>query len=340
MRRGAVAPRPTPALLLLLLLAGCAPTLQRHAEQRRVMGVDARIVCYAPDAATARRALDAAFARITALDAALSDWRDDSELAALVAAADGTPRVVSPDLAAALRAAIAIAEESGGAFDPSIAPLTALWRRARRDGVSPDPHEIAAARARVGWRRVRIEPDGRVALEPGTALDLGGIGKGFAADAALAALRASGVPRAIVDLGGDLVAGAAPPGRRAWRIALVTGHETAALELDLVDRAVATSGDAEQRIVIEGRSAAHLLDPARGLGLSEGFATTVIAPRGAEADALATAIAVMPETRAAALLAARGAVARVLRVDAEGRVGVRHLGAFPGAAGDQASQAR
>ncbi|MDH3592373.1 MAG: FAD:protein FMN transferase [Planctomycetota bacterium] len=234
------------------------------------MGTRARVVLYANDVALARRAADAALDRIAALEAVMSDYRDDSELMRLCAAGGG---VVSDDLRRVLVAARDVSAQSDGAFDVTIGPIVKLWRKR----VMPTPADLA----KVGWRKVRIEGT-RVRLEPGMQLDLGGIGKGFAADEALQAMRAHGVQRALVDIGGDLAVGKGP-----WRVRVA--GELRALE----NCGVAASGDTERFIEIDGVRYSHLVDPRTGIGLTHRMRVTVIAPTGTEADAWASAASVM-----------------------------------------------
>jgi hypothetical protein len=124
------------------------------------------------------------------------------------------------------------------------------------------------------------------------ALDLGGIAKGYAADAALNRLTQLGFPAAMVSASGDLALGDPPPGKRGWTIELAPfGDATAArTTLVLVHAAVSTSGDAEQFVEIGGVRFSHIIDPITGLGLTRSVAVTVVARRATVADALATAL--------------------------------------------------
>ena len=106
-------------------------------------------------------------------------------------------------------------------------PFVRLWRRSARQGELPTPQALAAARASVGHERIVLDPESRTVTLARTAmrLDLGGIAKGYALDEALAVLAAHGLPRALVDGGGDVAVGDPPPGRRGWRVALATTQE-------------------------------------------------------------------------------------------------------------------
>ena len=276
------------------------------------MGIEARIVLYAPGEEAAARAARAGFARIALLDSLLSDYRVDSELNRLSAASGGPPVRVSEELFFVLSRAQEIARLSDGAFDVTSGPLVRLWREARRTGVLPSPEQRREASARSGWSYLVLDSAARTArlLRPGMQLDLGGIAKGYAADEALAALRAEGVERALVELGGDIVAGAPPPGAGGWRVALFDAAGSAPWP-PLAHAALSTSGDTEQFVEIGGVRYSHVVDPATGLGLTGRVAASVLAPDGITADALSTALTVLGVERGEAV-AARFPGARVL----------------------------
>jgi thiamine biosynthesis lipoprotein len=306
--------------VLLVLLAGCAlgrAAPRRFEYRQRHMGIEARLVLYAPDEREAADAARAAFGRIARLDSLMSDYRSDSELSRLSARAGGPPVPVSDELFLVLARAQALARLSDGAFDVTVGPLVRLWRQARRTATLPSPAELAEARSRVGWRHLRLDSVARTAhlLRPGMLLDLGGIAKGYAADEALRALRAAGVERALVEMGGDLVAGAPPPGEPGWHVTVSSAAPERA-PLPLARRALSTSGDTEQFVEIGGVRYSHVVDPATGLGLRSRVAATVLAPDGITADALSTALTILGPERGEALLAHFPAVrAYVRRVD-------------------------
>lgn len=276
---------------------------QRFEFRQIHMGVRVRLVLYAPSEAAAARAAGAAFARIAELDSLLSDYRSDSELAALAARAGGAPLRVSEELFYVLARAQRLARLSDGAFDVTVGPLVRLWRRARRTGEPPSPESLRHAADRVGWRRVRLDSIARTVqlLAPGMRLDLGGIAKGYAGDEAIATLRRHGIRRALVELGGDIVASGPPPGRPGWRIRVADaapGRDT----IPLADAAVSTSGDAAQFLEVDGERYSHVIDARTGMGLSDGVAATIVAPDGITADALSTLVSILGPDRGAVFL--------------------------------------
>lgn len=293
------------ALVALVLAARPAGAQVRREYAELHMGVAARIVLHAPDDRKARAAARAAFARIAELEDKMSDYRPQSEARRLERRA-GTWVPVSRELFAVLARAVAIARATDGAFDPTIGPLVALWREARRGGRLPARAALDSARALVGWRRLGLDPARRrVRLAaPGMRLDLGAIAKGYILQEALGTLRAHGVTRALLEAGGDVVVGDAPPGRAGWAVETPgTDAVVAARAASLVRAAVATSGPAAQFVEIDGTRYSHVVDPRTGVGLTTAATATVVAPDGATADALATALTVLGPARAREVLA-------------------------------------
>jgi FAD:protein FMN transferase len=277
-----------------------APPLPREFTQIH-MGLAVRIRLYSPTEAGAGSAAAAAFARVAELDRMMSDYRPDSELRRLGEAS--TP--VSPDLFAVLARAVEMAEATDGAFDPTVGPLVALWREARHTRLMPDRSARTAALGQVGWRHIKLDPARRTVrlARPGMRLDLGGIAKGYILQQALAAMAPHGVTRALLEAGGDIVVGDAPPGRDGWRID-VEGADPrfVARAAALTNAALATSGPAAQSVEIAGVRYSHVIDPRTGIGLTRSVTAHVIADDAATADALATALTVADPGRRAGIL--------------------------------------
>ena len=297
----------SPEEMILLALLGlwvAAPVTPPYEQTQVHMGVPVRIVLYLDDRASARDAAQAAFQRVSALDRMMSDYRPDSELRALESAGGNWTRV-SPELFDVLTLSVDVARATDGAFDPTIAPLVALWREARRTRKLPDPAMLATARARVGWRQVALDPERRAVRMPeGASLDLGGIAKGYILQEATRALASRGVRRALIEAGGDIVVRDPPPGRAGWRIDVPSADAAFGERASrLANAAIATSGPTPQFVEIDGVRYSHVIDPRTGLGVTSAWVARVIAENAATADALATAMTVLgperlPEMRA------------------------------------------
>lgn len=299
--------------LAALALAIAALTRPRASELHRFeavephMGTLVRITVYVPGEAQAVRAFRAAFDRIRELDETLSDYRADSELNRLTATAVGRPVPVSTDLFTILRASQDLAEATGGAFDITQGPVIRLWRDARTTGRVPEPEARRDASRRSGFRKLHLDVERRTVScdVPGMALDVGAIGKGYAASEALAVLGKQGVRSALVAVSGDLAFSDAPPGQRGWRIGVDAGD--ASLEnipgvLELTNLAVSTSGSSEQHLDVGNTRYSHVIDPTTGMGLSKPITVTVIARHGMDADGLDTAVSVLGRERGLALV--------------------------------------
>lgn len=302
-------------LILAVALAATAAAEERFVFEKAEMGVPFRITLYAADEATARAAADAAFARVEVLNSILSDYDPDSELSRLAqTSGQGRAVPVSTDLWHTLEISQHIAERSDGAFDITIGPLVNLWRRARRKHELPSPELIAEMRARVGFRHLRLDPERHTAelLAPDMRLDVGGIGKGIAVDAALSVLRQRGIDRALVAASGDIGASGPPPDQPGWRI------EVAALDAEdappaqfvwLNHSAVSTSGDTFQRVEIDGVRYSHIVDPATGVGITDHSLVTVLGPDCTTTDSWETTVTVLGPERGLKLIESMPATA-------------------------------
>ena len=263
----------------------------RFEFQEPHLGTAVRIVLYAGDPAAARAASTAAFAVVARVDSLLSDYRDDSEIAALASeAGSGTLRTPSPELAQVLDSARVWARRTGGAFDVTVGPVTRLWRWAMRREELPDSARLNTARALVGSDGIVVDSaSGGLGLaRAGMSLDFGGIAKGLAAAAALDTLRGRGIDVALVDAGGDLALGRAPPGTDGWRVEFPGGEVHA-----LAGVAVATSGDRYQYLEVDGVRYSHIVDPRTGLGVPDAPTVAVVAPGAITADVLASALSLL-----------------------------------------------
>lgn len=321
--------------LLALALCACRAPAQRFAFEHPAMGTTFRIVLYDRDEVHAARAAQAAFGRVDALEDVLSDYRETSELTRLGHASDRQaptdPVPVSAELWDVLTAAETVARDSDGAFDVTVGPLVALWRRALRQEERPAAARMADARAAVGFEKLERLDGRRVRLlARGMRLDVGGIGKGYALDEALEELGRHGIACALLDGGGDLLAGAPPPGRRGWHVEIVGLAAGQSECLEIARAALATSGDLERYALIDGQRTSHVIDPRSGEALVERRLVSVLAPRATDADAWATALSVLGAPGLPALEAGSGRSARiVVRREGAPRDEVSRSASFP-----------
>jgi thiamine biosynthesis lipoprotein len=240
----------------------------------------------------------------------LSRFRHDSDLSALNARA-GVPVVVGELLFQVLATALRAARATGGAYDPTmLRQLEGLGYDRSFEQVPAAAAPAAAARSAApggGWRLVRLEEATRtVTLPAGVGVDLGGIAKGMAVDAAAGRLAAAGIGPAMVNAGGDLRVLGRPPGGADWPIA-VDGPGGRRLTVPLAEGAMATSGTGRRRWSRGGERRHHLLDPRTGAPAETGlWSVTVVAPTCAQAEVAAKVAFVLGEDGGAGFLRRTG----------------------------------
>lgn len=273
--------------------------MKAYAYESPQMGVPFRIVLYTDQGEShADRVAFLTWERIAALNAILSNYETESELSRLgYASGQGVWTTVSDEMWVLLEHAQRLSVASEGAFDITLGPATALWRKARREKAMPSASALDSMWERTGWDSLLMRPeDQKVCLTaPGMRLDPGGIAKGYALDEGLKVLKEQGIPHALIAGGGDMAFFGGKPRGAKWQIRLAGFGEDQedGPMLEMTDGAVATSGDLFQFVEIEGMRYSHILNPQTGLGLIVRTLTTVIASKGIHADSLATTLSVL-----------------------------------------------
>nr|WP_245302610.1 FAD:protein FMN transferase [Symbiobacterium terraclitae] len=259
------------------------------------MDTPVRVVVYAPRR-EAGAAADAALDLVARLESLWHPGRAESDVARVNAAAGVAPVHVAPETIHLAQLALQVAEESGGAFDPTVGPLSAAWGFGE-GGRVPSDAERAAAQALVNWRDLQVdEAAGTLYLaRPGMTVDFGAVAKGYAARLVREQLAEAGVRAALVQLGGSIALLGERPEGGPWQIAVQHPRDprgylaTLALTGGFAD----TAGDYQRFFEEDGVRYHHILDPATGFPAAGMASVTVIAPRGEWADAFATAAFVL-----------------------------------------------
>jgi thiamine biosynthesis lipoprotein len=284
------------------------------------LGASAKLLLAHPEPGRAQAAVGRSLDEVARLERIFSLHDADSELSRLNRAG----RLANPshDLRMVLSEARRFGALTRGAFDVTVQPLWRLHRdhfaRPGADPAGPDPRLVDAARARVDFRAIDLE-GARVRLaRPGMSVTLNGIAQGYISDRVAGLLSDSGFEQALVQLG-ETVALGAPESAAGWTVGLPHPEvpERTLARLSLSRGAVATSSPLATRFDALGRHH-HIFDPASGTSARGPIGISVTAQRAMVADALSTALAIVPEGRAAALLAAAGADGALL-VRADGR---------------------
>jgi thiamine biosynthesis lipoprotein len=259
-------------------------------------------------AMTEARLQSAVTQRLAEIDRALSNYRDDSELNRLNRAAVGQWLDVGADLYAVLKLSARISAETDGAFDVTVAPLVQLWGfgpGVRRERV-PDAAAIAAARAQVDYRQLRIDPQRpRVQKLRPLSIDVNGIAQGYSVDCLAELLARAGLHDYLVEVGGELRLAGRNPRGALWRIGIEkpgAGFATAQQAIVGTDIGITTAGDYRDYFERGGVRYSHTIDPATGRPIAHKLASvTVVAPNAALADGYDTALEVLGPERGLAL---------------------------------------
>jgi thiamine biosynthesis lipoprotein len=241
-------------------------------------------------------------AEVARLDQLMSHYNADSGLSRLVREARRGTAVVEPDLFQVIQTALTFSRSSGGAFDITIAPLLKAWKQAYAAGRPASAAELTRAAACVGFEQIETRPPDRIRFTSDCVeLDLGGIGKGYAVDRALAVLRAAGIRHALVSAGGSSIGAiGAPPGRAGWPVSIGT---PAGRMLMLRDRTLSTSQQNHAAPPLEESAPGEIIDPHRRAPIRNAGIVTVVGPSAAEADAMSTTLLLLSIEHGKALLA-------------------------------------
>jgi thiamine biosynthesis lipoprotein len=320
------------AVLLAGCLPGCNPAKQREPAAITRWPVMSTIAELSLPAAVATNAPVLQPIVATVFDAVESDlslFKPESELARINRnAGTNGPVAISDTTVAVLAYAIRVARESQGAFDPTVSPLMKLWgfRGGTTPFKPPAPDAIAATLRQLGWQHIELLPrdsatvaaTARLAL-PGMQLDLGGIAKGFAVDRAYEALRDNGCNNFLINLAGNMRGHGNPEAtRHGWRVGVRNPLQAGTWlgTLALADgEGIATSGNYERYVVIDGKRYTHIIDPRTGHPVAGLVSVTVLATSAMEADALSTALFVLGVDNRHELLSAHAGCGAIYLLD-------------------------
>jgi FAD:protein FMN transferase len=296
------------ATLTLGACAGHPRTAPQLVERARpAMGSELRLTAWTTDAAAAAAAFDVVFADFERLEALMSVWRPGSDILRLNAAAGDHPVPVSPEVVEVLTVARQVSEWTDGAFDVTFGALADLWKFDHdQDNTIPDPAIVRERLPLVDYRALDVDPRAGTAFlrRKGMRAHLGGIGKGYAVDRAVAMLRSRGLRDFMIQAGGDLYVAGLKDGR-PWRLGIRDPRGPAGTSfalLDLSDGTFSTSGDYERFFMKEGRRFHHILDLKRGEPARGCRSVTLVTVRAVLADALAKGVFVLGPEAGMALI--------------------------------------
>jgi FAD:protein FMN transferase len=269
--------------------------LVRLVQSVSAMGTTFSVVVYGPEGAKLEAAARAAIGEIRRIEGLLSMFRPDSECSIVNRGAARRPVQVSPELHHLLSRCLEHSRETDGAFDITVGPLKRAWGFVGGNGCVPAAEALAEARSHVGSRHVRLDAGTRAVRfdHPGVAIDLGGVGKGYAVDRAADVLRAHGIVTALVagSTSSLFGLGAPPEEPRGWRADIRDAESpgTRIAEVFLRDTALTTSGTGEKCFWSGGTLYSHILDPRTGWPVQSTAQVSVVTPRAVDGEVWAKA---------------------------------------------------
>lgn len=271
------------------------------------MGCEFQLITHGAGQKPVAQSWQACIDTLRDLESQLSIYRPESEMSHINRQAGAQAVSITPELAALLSRAYQLSETTDGAFDISAKPVAELWKLCRNQRRLPSDTELRTAREAVDFTSVQLDGDTSSTIRfrnPATQLDLGGIGKGHAIDCLGTLLMFAGADDFVIHGGqssilarGQQHPDAEDPSNRGWRIGLahpLLPHEKLG-DLQLIDRAIGTSGSGRQGFVMEGRRFGHIVDPRTGWPPDHRLSLTVLAADATTADALATGLFVFED---------------------------------------------
>lgn len=312
------------ALIAILFISSCSPgkpSVFRKAKP--LMDTFVIITVMSDSEEKADQAIDDTFARIGRFGDLINFYSDTSELALINTNAGVRPVRVSADTISVIEKALLTSRKSDGAFDATIGPVMKLWDFHQK--IAPEREEVLRKLPLVDYRNVVLDRDASTVFlkKKGMLLDLGGVAKGYAADLAVKNLREKGIPSALVAIAGDIRAYGAKPDGRPWKVGVKNPRQQSASDeiiatLDLLDRAISTSGDYERSFIRDGQRFHHLLDPKTGFPAGTLMSVSVIAEDSVLADAFSTAVFILGRERGMEVLREMGMEAII--IDSHGTI--------------------
>ena len=253
------------------------------------------------------------------MDGLLSNYQPETELSRMNRGAPKAPFRASRELYEFVKRSRAYFDETLGTFDPTMGPVVRAWGFFTPRPAAPTPADAAAAKARSGFDKVRLDDAAQSVsyTVDGLEMDPGGIGKGYAADRAVSVLRQMGISTALVSAGGStLYAMGHPPDRDGWKVAVRDPAKpaTSLRYVMLRDNALSTSGIADRYVQIDGHRYGHIIDPRTGQPVEGMCQVTLVAANATDSDALTKAAFLLSHEALVTLFAGRKTV-HVLRVE-------------------------
>jgi len=313
-RQGAKAQRSQRVWPILLSLL-CLPQLlhaQWFEDQQAIMGTPVRVELWSDDSARAKAAIAGVMREMRRIDALMSPFKPESELARINREAGEKPVSINKELFQLIQKAQSISRLTHGVFDISFASVGYLYDY--RAGIHPSSSQIKTRLPAINYRAITLDDQARSVFfrQPGMCIDLGGIAKGYAVDRAIQLLQQQGIRHALVSAGGDSQLLGDRRGR-PWMIGIRHPRDTpkkttrekartSPVVLPLSDIAISTSGDYERYFIRDGVRYHHIINTKTGQSAHASQSATVIGPDATMTDALSTSVFILGAQKGIALI--------------------------------------
>ncbi|MFN7840193.1 MAG: FAD:protein FMN transferase [Pirellula sp.] len=283
--------------------------LLRFEYNRPIMGTELKVTLYAQNEFQATLAINAILEELEQRAKPINNYTPNSEVSRLANSEPSKSRILSVELGEVLSESKRWHELSDGAFDVTAGATIELWNKARKQKLLPSNDEISNAQKNSGWDHLKLasKSDSQTTLTIDTKelrINVSGIATGYLIDHAMTVLKQQGIESALIDIGGDIIVSNPPPSSEGWKVDIAGLNLSDPIQSKIMirDQAVTTSGDLNQFTEIDGVRYSHIIDPATGSPIPRRVSATVVAKRAIDADAAATAIAVLGIQRAKTLL--------------------------------------
>ena len=315
--------------LAMALLIGCVavkpvvqPVVSKRAQMH--MGTLVTLTVVARDRSVGDRAMRAGFAEIKRLEQVLSTWRPDSELSRVNTEAGRRPVEVSQETVELVIRSLDMANLTGGGFNIALGPAVDAWSVTERQHI-PDDRELQQLKPFVDWTRIQVNRVTQTIFLPleGMRIDIGGIGKGYAADRAVEEMKRAGAMGGVVALSGDIKTFGVLPEQNGFPVGIRHPRKEGELiaVIELKDEAVSTAGDYERFFEREGVRYHHILAPQTLQPARACQSVTIIAKEGVVADGLDTGVFVLGPVEGMALVESLPDVEAII-IDDDGKMSV------------------
>ncbi len=296
-------------IITVLMIYGCSKNEKSEyaeiSESYVAMGTDIGITALAADEITARRAIENGFLAVDYVNTIASTYDPESDISRVNAASAEDITTVSSQFIELLKFSLAIADETGGRFNPAIMPLVKIYGLKTDEPLIPDNREIEEASKLINFSLFEVSEELEMVTKPldDMTLDLSGVAKGWAVDRAVEEMLEGGIAAGLVEAGGEVRCWGGDVRGKPWVLAIAhPGGEGIWGTFELDWGSVATSGDYVQRFEYNGEKFSHILDPTTGKPADGPTSVTVLAVDCATADAWATALMTLPTEEAISLV--------------------------------------